>query len=630
MCRRQWSSPYLSRSIALCAFFALMGCSEPTTIKAPGLSNGVADLRLFDFSKGTSLSLSGQWDFLPGSVDIAYDDFKRSATTLRMVPDLWNGAEAGGTRGHGCGTYHLTLLLPDNAPPLALHYQTASTSFSIEVQGKEVARNGIPSADPGKARPAYRPGFAKLEGARGRVEIMVRVSNYVYRSGGLWYPIVIGPARQVEATHLSELGMAVSQVTALTVMGLILFLIFGLRGREKAILFSALFAMIICLRVLVSGEYLLTLFWPDIPFGLLVRLEYLTVFLPFPTVTAFFTSLLPQMMGRRLKRLCLIPPFVFTLFVFIFPVDLLTRTIFFYYGFVALNIIIGVSALLRLMIREFDFERSVLFFGTLFLALCAINDILYNSFVIATGNLAPWSFAIFVAIQVVILVKRLTGEFAEAEELVDKKELLIKEIHHRVKNNLQIVASLISLQSNRVKDGETREVFAALRNRIVSMSLVHEKLYGGVSAKSLDLGDYAHDLIKLLVAKDAIEEGKVNLHFKSQAIHVAADACVDLGLVLTEIVANSMKHALLPKGGGELRVEISRVKDRVAIVVEDDGPGFPPGFDPSGMTGLGYKLITSLLSRNGGGMTILPGRGGRVRAEIRYEEPGSPAQDPLL
>ena len=584
--------------------------------RTPQSSGGILDLGDYRFDKGESAPLSGQWDFLPGSVDIPYGDFIKAPTVLRKVPDLWNGDEAGGKRGHGCGTYHLTVLLPPGAPPLAFHYLSCSTAFRIEVDGKAIVQVGVPSATEGESRAAYKPGFVRLGEVHGRMEIMVRVSNYAYRSGGMWYPLFLGAASDVETRHHREFAVTLAQATSLLVMGAILLLFFCLRRKDRALLFSGLFALVMSLRVLVTGEYILTDFWPGIPFTVLVRLEYLSIFFAFPAATAFFASLFPDLIGRRMRLACIIPALTFAFLAFVFPLDLLTRSLFVYYVFAVFNIVAIVGALLVKTIRGSDREDAVIFIGALVLAASAVNDALYSALVWWTGYMAPWGFGFFVFCQVFILARRLTGEFSEAEELLSRKELLIKEIHHRVKNNLQVVASLLSLQSNRVKDQETKEAFAALRLRIVSMSLVHEKLYGKTDTETLDLGGYLRDLITLVASKDKFEAGSVSLRIATEPIDIGIDASMSVGLVVTEIVSNAVKHAFLPKGGGELKFEMSGTAEKVVILVEDDGPGFPPGFRPEAMNTMGYKLITSLLGRIRGKLEILPGSGGRVRIEF--------------
>jgi two-component sensor histidine kinase len=592
-----------------------MGCSAPKP-DFPQPQGGVLDLRSVDFSKGVRVPLTGSWDFLPGSVDIPLDAFMASHPVQRMVPDLWKGDEAGGTRGHGSGTYHLTVLLPPRTPLLALHYLSAATALQIEVQGKVVVQVGTPSTDPALAVAAYKPGFARLEPAQERLDIMVRVSNYVYRVGGLWYPIFLGSAATIEARHLTELAVALAQSMALTVMGLILLLLYCLRRKEKAYLFSSLLTLLLSLRILVTGQYILTSFWPGIPFDFMIRIEYFTVFVPFSVVAAFFVSLFPRLMDRRLGLAISVPPLAFASLILLAPLDLLTRSLFYFFVFSFFYIsVLAVSLFVNTVLKR-DVEGTALFVGAVLLGAAVVNDFFFSSFVWWTGDLTPWGLLAFVGLLVVIMVRRMTKAFEGVEELLVEKELLIKEIHHRVKNSLQVVASLISLQSNRVEDPRIKDVFSALRQRIVSMSLVHEKLYGKVASDSMDLGDYLRDLIALHVAKDRFEEGSVRLSIETETVQADVDSCFDAGLIVTELVSNALKHGLLPKGGGALRVAMTREGTRVRILVEDDGPGFPPGFRPSEANSLGYKLVLSLLKKDRGMLEVLAGPGGRIQAEL--------------
>ena len=148
------------------------------------------------------------------------------------------------------------------------------------------------------------------------------------------------------------------------------------------------------------------------------------------------------------------------------------------------------------------------------------------------------------------------------------------------------------------------------------MSLVHEKLYGKVGSDSLDLGDYLRDLIGLLISKDRLESVKIDLKFKAQAVEAGVDSCFNAGLIMTELVSNALKYGLLPKGGGSLSIEMSRIGASARILVEDDGPGFPPGFRLGEIDTLGYKLIMSIIKGNHDKLEILPGPGGRVMVEL--------------
>ena len=607
----------LASSVCVALFAALlMGCSPPQPA-IPQLEGGVLDLRGIDFGGGRRVPLTGLWHFFPGSVDIPLDELLASHPALRKVPDLWHGSEAGGTRGHGSATYHLTVLLPPHAPPLAFHYLSASTAFRIEVGGKNVVQVGVPSSDPLSAKAAYKPGFVRIGDAGERMEIVIRVSNYVYRTGGLWFPIFLGAADAIESTHLSELAVTIAQVVGLAVMGFFLFVLFFLRRKERGFLFVGLLALDLALRGLVTGQYFITQIWPGIPFEVMIKAEYISMALATAAGTVFFTTVFPEVMERWLKLACLLPSLAYSGLAIVLPLDLLTRSLIVYQGLLLLIIlVISVTAFAKTVLRP-DPDGIVLFIGAAILGASAVNDIFYSSFVWWTGNLTPWGFLIFIGFQVVVMARRMTTAFAGVEELLMHKEFLIKEIHHRVKNSLQVVSSLISLQASRVADSETKEVFGLLRQRIASMGLVHEKLYGKAASDKLDLGSYLDDLVKLLVSKDSLEAGRVNLKLATQTIEVDADSCFNAGLIVTELISNSMKHALLPRGGGELKVTMTGREGTVVVRVEDDGPGFAADFEAASANSLGYKLVSSLVKTNGGRLSILPGPGGRVEVELR-------------
>jgi two-component sensor histidine kinase len=182
-----------------------------------------------------------------------------------------------------------------------------------------------------------------------------------------------------------------------------------------------------------------------------------------------------------------------------------------------------------------------------------------------------------------------------------------------------VVAGLVSLQAKRVVAPEAKEALKALRSRVAGMSLIHEKLYGRVSTDSIDLGEYLQELVRLLVPLEAVEDGTVSLSVTIQPLNLSASFCRDLGLLVTELVSNAMKHALLPKGGGSLAFRLSKEGKTLLLLVEDDGPGFGLDFHPEKGRSLGFKIIDSLLEQNNGNRTILPGPGGRVL--IRLEGP---------
>ena len=591
--------------------FLVIGCSGPPS---PLASGGVLDLRSVDFAQTPVVSLNGEWDFVSGDLTSPWSALKSRAPTTRTVPDLWKAGEAGGRDGHGAGTYHLTVLLPPH-PPLALRYISAATAFRLEAGDETLVQVGVPSLTVEGSRPAYRPGTVRLPEAT-TLELSVRVSNQEYRVGGLWFPLDLGPAETIERQYLIAFSIAWGHSVALGVMALILIVLFLLRWQERAFLLSGLLALTLAIRVLVTGDYLLTRFWPSFPFDLMIRIEYLSVFACFPLATALFQALVPGFLARKWAWAAVGASSIFVLMAVVLPLDLLTRTISGFYVVAIGTIGLFLRSFWVHALKNRNHKAVLLLVGALVLALSIVNDVFYSAFLWKTANLGTWGFLFFILTLTWIDFTRLTSAISEVERLLVQKDLLIAEIHHRVRNNLQMVSSLVSLQTKRTQTPEAKEALATLKSRVLSMALVHEKLYGSTLTGTIDLGTYLPDLLLLMIPKEALDEGIIRLTVKTPSLELSPASCLDIGLVVTELVNNALKYSLLPRGGGELKVAMTAVGNELHLLVEDDGPGFPENFRPDESHSLGYKLITTLLHRYRGSWIILPGPGGRV--EVRF------------
>ena len=194
------------------------------------------------------------------------------------------------------------------------------------------------------------------------------------------------------------------------------------------------------------------------------------------------------------------------------------------------------------------------------------------------------------------VVGRLDAEL-DVRNSLHEKEILLKEIHHRVKNNLQVISSLLFLQAEYVIDPQDRAMFEESQKRISAMALVHEELYGSGDLSSVAMGEYVPRLVERVVASS--DEG-VQLDFAVQEMRLPITRSIPCGLVLNEMVMNAVKHAF--KGGQEarLRVALERKNDHIELSVEDNGPGLPLNFSLESPATLGLTLITSLARQLGG------------------------------
>ncbi len=194
-------------------------------------------------------------------------------------------------------------------------------------------------------------------------------------------------------------------------------------------------------------------------------------------------------------------------------------------------------------------------------------------------------------------------ERARAEALIrdslSEKEIMLKEIHHRVKNNLQIISSLLSLQARRVENEAFRRQFKDSQDRIRSMALVHEKLYQSDNFSGIDFGDYIKDLVNGLFQAYRLERNRIRLETDIDKIVLSVDKAIPLGLVLNELVSNAMKHAFTDsrQSDGVIKVVFQKneADGQLQLTVSDNGKGFPEDLNIAQSSSLGLKLINILI-----------------------------------
>ncbi len=177
-----------------------------------------------------------------------------------------------------------------------------------------------------------------------------------------------------------------------------------------------------------------------------------------------------------------------------------------------------------------------------------------------------------------------------------EKEILLKEIHHRVKNNLQIVASMLELQSEYISDSEARMVFEESQKRIETMSLIHARLYRSTDLAGVDFREYIEDLTANLMALDGGRSGSIDLNMDVREVVLDINRAIPCGLIINELFSNVLKHAF--KGGRGGRVTVSMYDDgggKMTLAVSDDGAGFPEGLDFRNTKSLGLQLVVSLV-----------------------------------
>ena len=207
----------------------------------------------------------------------------------------------------------------------------------------------------------------------------------------------------------------------------------------------------------------------------------------------------------------------------------------------------------------------------------------------------------------VLAIVRDLGGGKSTEQLkasLREKEVLLKEVHHRVKNDLQVISSLLNLQARHVLDPQALEMFKESQNRVRSIALFHEKLYQSKDLAHVEASEYLKTLIANLLAAYGARPSAVAL--EAEEVLLGVDVAAPLGLVVNELISNALKHAFPGGHLGQIRVELRRVGEtRCRLSVIDNGVGFPSDLDFRRAPSLGLQLVCTLVDQLGGTIELL-------------------------
>jgi two-component sensor histidine kinase len=192
-----------------------------------------------------------------------------------------------------------------------------------------------------------------------------------------------------------------------------------------------------------------------------------------------------------------------------------------------------------------------------------------------------------------------------------EKEALLREVHHRVKNNLQVISSLLSLESARIDNPLTQDTLRDMRNRIRSMALLHESIYSSDSFAQVNLQIYIGRLCNQLFRSLQPKAGLVQLHLDLAPIPLDVTQAVPCGLLINELLSNSLKHGFPNGRSGEIRVQLmnASIGSGIQLRVTDNGIGLPANFDLKNLHSLGLQLVSDLAGQLGGQIEIGAGPG---------------------
>lgn len=630
----------------------------------PKAHQGVLDLRSWQLEQDGPVKLAGEWHFFWKQLHEETPDPDESTGLIRL-PGIWNEYQtpAGNLGSKGYATYHLKVLLnntiekrdkvgPGISPTvildtsvqenetgscrdLAFKIQFQQSAYRLFVNQQLISEVGKVSSSEATGRAEYRPHVASFVTCDDTLDIVIQVSNYHHRKGGLESPILFGTAYQVidrwEYREMFDLFL----LGAILIMGFYHLALYVLRRQNRSPLYFGLFCLMIAIRSITVGQYFILELLPGIPWRLLIMVEYLSFFLPLPLIALFIHSLFPKDFPRlllwsiiaisgALTLTLLTPPIIFTHISTPFQVFL----------------IIAGLAMTICVVRAFMAKREgawPFLIGLMILFATMLNDILYNQRILPTSMLFPFGLFIFIFIQSFVLSLRFSKAFSDVEVLSDElearnrrlleldrlKDEFITNTSHELRTPLTgiigIAESLLDgaagkisseLQQNLILIVNSGKRLANLVNDILDFSrLKHADI--ALSPKPVNLRsitDLVLNFSRILVSSKEITFHN-NIDDRVPLVHADEDRVQQ---ILTNLIGNAIKFTTV----GQVTIDARKNTDLVEISVSDTGIGIPreklsvifESFEQAdgsisrefGGSGLGLAVTKNLVELHGG------------------------------
>ncbi len=241
--------------------------------------------------------------------------------------------------------------------------------------------------------------------------------------------------------------------------------------------------------------------------------------------------------------------------------------------------------------------------------------ILSSIFVIGFGVLISRTFVVQKRVE-----EKLRGNEFKLEKLLREKEVLLSEVHHRVKNNMAIISAFLSLQSNYIDDKQLIAMFSESQNRIHSMAMVHERLYKHNNFSTIDFKEYAEALSKDLIRSHGFGMEQVGVVTNIDDTALCLNTLIPCGLIMNELITNSLKYAFKDATEPEIRIALESEDDTITMSVTDNGIGLPDEIELNQSRTLGLKIVYQLILQLGGNVEIDRSNGTEFRISFKPSE----------
>ena len=636
---------------AVLLILLLAGCAQNTPL-APLAVNGVLDLTSWNFKQDGSLNLNGAWVFywqeLLGPEDFA-SVRQPSPTGFFSIPGIWNKHRVDGTPlgGDGFATFRLKVHLAPDATPKAVHILNQSSAYTLWINGKEVARNGVVGKSEENVTPQYLLQEVVFFEESPVLDIIVQLANFHHRKGGVWNPIRLGLASQIKSRHNQQWIFDLFLFGSLLIMGLYHFSLYLLHKEDPSALFFAVFTLVMAVRVLVSGNFYLTLLFPDMPWELIYKVELLSVFIPPPALLLFITSIFNRQRSIGAVSMFVGLGGVFSLIILLTPARISGHLVLPNQVVLLLNIGYMLNVLFRAL-RQGEKGAGIILAGIAIVGCTAVLDILNANRILYTIQLVPFGVLCLIFSQSFVLsfrfadafkgVIRLSRELEQKNIALERMDQIKDEFLANTSHELRTPLNGIIGLAESIKDGSLGRLPDIIRENLGLIAASGRRLsglindildYSRLRNRDLHLNKEAVDIGALtdtiLALSKPLTQGK-DLVLKNQVPDNLPCVHGD-ELRLQQILYNLVGNAIKYTESGAVRVTAAQKDSMVEVRVTDTGIGIAQehfetifkSFEqvrgtnsrPFGGVGLGLAITRHLVELHQGaiGVSSLPNQG---------------------
>lgn len=384
---------------------------------------GEFDASLWNFSDSGTLRLDGYWSAYWKQL-VVPDDITRSTSLhaeLAPVPQSWDkqAGTSDSPSGSGFATFRLLVRLPAAGELIALRIPAIASSYKLWINGRLLAENGEVAATPGGMKPNESVRTVVFQPVGATLDIIIQISNFVQRKGGIWEPIELGEERQITKISVSRTAFDSFLFGCLLLAGLHHTGLYIFRNKNRLALYFGLFCLIAGLRSLVVGEGLLASLAPDFPWELSRKIEYASMLAAVPVFIRFVQYTFPADVTGKWIRYFQLGAFAFGGIIVVFPAEIYTHMLYLFQAFV-LSGILYIFYVLPRAVRRSRAGAVPFLLAAIVFALSAINDMLYFNGLIRTGCYSSYGILVFIMLQTYMLARAFSGSFGKIEELSRK------------------------------------------------------------------------------------------------------------------------------------------------------------------------------------------------------------------